>query len=63
MLVLSRKVGEVITIGSDIKITVLGIDRGLVRLGIDAPKEVSVHRQEILDNPSEISQKSAETDN
>jgi carbon storage regulator len=62
MLVLSRKVGEVITIGSDIKITVLGIDRGLVRLGIDAPKEISVHRQEILDNTSDISRKSAEPD-
>ena len=62
MLVLSRKVGEVITIGSDIKITVLGIDRGLVRLGIDAPKEISIHREELLDNSSGISQNSAEPD-
>ncbi|MGA2296722.1 MAG: carbon storage regulator, partial [FCB group bacterium] len=36
MLVLSRKVGEVITVGSSVKITVLGFDRGIIRLGIEA---------------------------
>ena len=47
MLVLSRKVNEKLVIGDDITIMVVDIDRGKVRLGITAPKNVSVHRQEI----------------
>jgi len=49
MLVLSRKLGERIYIGDDICVTVVAIDRGKVRLGIEAPRSVPVHRQEILD--------------
>ena len=48
MLVLSRKEGESIFIGPNIKITVVDIDRGKIRLGIEAPKEVPVYRQELL---------------
>ena len=48
MLVLSRKRGEQITIGDDITITVVEIGPGRVRLGIDAPDEVAVHRKEVL---------------
>ncbi len=48
MLVLSRKLGEKICIGDDIYITVVAIDRGKVRLGIEAPRSVPVHREEIL---------------
>lgn len=47
MLVLSRRLGETLIIGDDIKITVLGISGNQVRIGIDAPKEVSVHREEV----------------
>lgn len=49
MLVLSRKFGEAIKIGDNITITVVTLDSGKVRLGIDAPPDVSVHRQEIFD--------------
>ena len=47
MLVLSRRVGETLIIGDDVKITVLGVSGNQVRVGIAAPKEVSVHREEI----------------
>ncbi len=49
MLVLTRKVEESITIGSNITVTVLEIRGNQVRLGIDAPKETSVHRTEIYE--------------
>ncbi len=48
MLVLSRKLGEKIHIGDNICITVVDIDRGKVRLGIEAPRTVPVYRQELL---------------
>jgi carbon storage regulator len=47
MLILTRRVGESIIINEDIVVTVLGIKGSQVRLGVDAPKEVSVHREEI----------------
>jgi carbon storage regulator len=47
MLVLSRRLGETLIIGDDVKITVLGISGNQVRIGIDAPKEVSIHREEV----------------
>lgn len=47
MLVLSRKVGECIRIGDEIRIRVVEIHRGHVRLAIEAPREVPVHREEI----------------
>jgi len=46
ILVLSRKPGEVIRIGDAIIITVIGVDRGRVRLAIEAPKDVRIYRQE-----------------
>lgn len=49
MLVLSRKVGESIVIRDDIKICVVDVRGDKVRLGIEAPKEVPVHRQEVYD--------------
>lgn len=48
MLVLARKVGEKIVIGKDIEVTVLAIKGDQVRLGIEAPDNVSIHRQEIF---------------
>ncbi len=47
MLVLSRKLGERIVIGENIVVTVVKIDRNQIRLGIEAPSEVSVYREEI----------------
>ncbi|MET0379460.1 MAG: carbon storage regulator CsrA [Spongiibacteraceae bacterium] len=47
MLVLSRRTDETLIIGDDIKITVLGISGNQVRIGIAAPKEISVHREEV----------------
>lgn len=49
MLVLTRKPGEVLRLGDDIKVTILSVRGNLVRVGIDAPKSVPVHRQEVLD--------------
>ena len=47
MLILTRRMGESLMIGDNIKVTVLGIKGGQVRIGVDAPKQVSVHREEI----------------
>ena len=47
MLVLSRRLGETLCIGDDIKVTVLGANGSQVRLGIAAPKKVTVHREEV----------------
>ncbi len=47
MLILTRKVGESVLIGDDISITVLSVRGNQVKLGVQAPKEVSVHREEI----------------
>jgi carbon storage regulator len=47
MLILSRRVGEILKIGDDINIVVLGVKGNQVRFGIDAPKEIAVHREEI----------------
>ncbi|XOU94071.1 MAG: carbon storage regulator CsrA [Candidatus Kerfeldbacteria bacterium] len=47
MLILTRRLGESITIGDDIKVSVLGIHGRQVRIGIQAPEDVVVHREEI----------------
>ncbi len=49
MLILTRRISESIIIGEDIKIAVLGVKGNQVRLGIDAPKDISVHREEIYE--------------
>jgi carbon storage regulator len=48
MLVLSRRVGESVVVGDDVTITVLEVRGDVVRIGIDAPRSVSVHRAELL---------------
>jgi carbon storage regulator len=47
MLILTRRVGETLVIGDEITLTVLGVKGNQVRIGVNAPKDVSVHREEI----------------
>ncbi len=49
MLILTRRVGETLMIGDDVTVTVLGVKGSQVRLGVDAPREVGVHREEIYE--------------
>ena len=49
MLILTRKVGEVIMIGDDIVVKVLGVRSGQVKIGVEAPRELPVHRREIFE--------------
>ncbi|MDO6444044.1 MULTISPECIES: carbon storage regulator CsrA [unclassified Marinobacter] len=47
MLILTRRVGETLMVGDDVTVTVLGVKGNQVRIGVNAPKEVAVHREEI----------------
>jgi carbon storage regulator CsrA len=54
MLVLARKLNESIVIGDDIVVKVISIDKGVVKLGIDAPKDISIIRNELLEDVKEL---------
>ena len=47
MLILTRRIGETLMVGDDVTITVLGVKGNQVRIGVNAPKDVAVHREEI----------------
>lgn len=56
MLILTRKAGESLLIGDDVEITVLSVRGGQVKIGVKAPKNVSVHREEIYQRIKSLSQ-------
>jgi len=58
MLILTRRVGETLMIGDDVTITVLGVKGNQVRIGVNAPRDVAVHREEIYER---IKQEKAQT--
>lgn len=62
MLVLTRKAGEGIIIGDDIKITIVELKGGGVRVGIDAPREMKVHRQEVFERIKQENKEAAQWD-
>lgn len=49
MLIITRRIGETVMIGNDITVTILGIKRGQVRVGTNAPRNVPVHREEVYE--------------
>jgi carbon storage regulator len=49
MLILTRKVGETLMVGEDVTVTVMAVNGNQVRIGINAPKDVAVHREEVYD--------------
>ena len=59
MLILTRRVGESLMVGDDITVTVLGVKGNQVRIGVNAPRDVAVHREEIYDRIQEDDKKPA----
>ncbi|WP_210397033.1 carbon storage regulator CsrA [Motiliproteus sediminis] len=60
MLILTRRVGETLMVGDDVTVTVLGVKGNQVRIGVNAPKDVSVHREEIYQRIQKEKEKNQE---
>ena len=60
MLILTRRAGETLNIGDNIQVTVLGVRGSQVRIGVKAPKDVAVHRQEIFERIQDADEQGAE---
>ncbi|MCP5419882.1 MAG: carbon storage regulator CsrA [Gammaproteobacteria bacterium] len=59
MLILTRRVGETLMIGDDVTVTVLGVKGNQVRIGVNAPKDIAVHREEIYERIKREQQENA----
>ena len=59
MLILTRRIGESLRIGDEVSVTVLGIKGSQVRIGVNAPKSVSVHREEVYDRINDENSKNS----
>ena len=62
MLILTRRVGETLMVGDEVTVTVLGVKGNQVRIGVNAPKEVAVHREEIYQRIKQEKEASTKTE-